>query len=197
MSIINDALRKAQKENSQSVTGYGPDPQQNQTFSDQRAKNQNSSKNKGSTDLKKLPLKPLFIAIAIIIGLIIAGRLIFKPKRIIYISKDDIVKLKESEPQQKAKQVEPIAAAIEKKAPEATSAAEPQKEVITEETVLIKPSQMRITGIVTGRGEPFAIINDKIYQVGDKVGTAEVIKITDNTITFDYNGRRMTFTIDR
>ena len=202
MSIINDALKKAQKAKGKTTTGSNStntQPESNPTNQDVDKKGDSASK---SFDLQKLHLpKPVIIVIAVIVGLFLINKLIFKPKKIIYISKDDIVKLKESEPQEKAKAAKPQAASAQPTAPAAkpqpVSQPKPAPEIAHEETVLIKPSQMRITGVVTGSGEPFAIINDKIYREGDSIGTAKIVKISDNKITFDYNGLNITFTVNR
>ena len=199
MSIINDALKKAQKLKGQLTAGHGSkDEQPQSTVPNQDIAKKTDSASKTFDPKNLSPKKIIIIVVAVIFGLFLLNKLIFRPKKVIYISKDDIVKLKESETPAKTETSKPIAVSQKPKTTRITPAEQkPEPEPVHQETVTIRPSEMNITGIVTGSGEPFAIINDQVYKEGDSVGNAKIIKISEGKITFDYSGRKMTFTINR
>ena len=45
-------------------------------------------------------------------------------------------------------------------------------------------------GVVTGRGEPYAIVNGRTVQKGDEIEGAKIINIDDYGITYLFNGER-------
>ena len=194
MSIINDALKKAQKLKGKLAAGDNSKDEQSQPNSPDQTIDQNNSSASKSFNPRKLHLqKPVIIIVAVIIGLFLINKVIFRPKKVIYISKDDIVRLKEDQTPANSKSIS-VKPKTTRTRPGPSITTEPKPEVIRGEKITIKPSEMQITGIVTGSGEPFAIINDKIYREGDSLGTAKIAKISENKIIFDYDGRQMTFT---
>ena len=46
-----------------------------------------------------------------------------------------------------------------------------------------KPPALKLSGIVRGAGEPVAIINDHIIQVGDSVEGATLVAVTEDSAT--------------
>jgi len=47
-----------------------------------------------------------------------------------------------------------------------------------------------ITGIVQGEGDPMAIINGSVYLVGDEIGNAKVVEISQQKVILEYLGKR-------
>jgi hypothetical protein len=57
------------------------------------------------------------------------------------------------------------------------------------------PPDMELGGIVTGQGNPYAIINGKIVRQGSKIDGAEIISIEDNSVTYLFNDKEYTLEI--
>jgi len=74
-----------------------------------------------------------------------------------------------------------------------TSTAEPisrQKPPATQP--VIDMSQFKVSGIMSGPRGSTAIINGRLLQVGEKVGKAKVVKITNSAVELEIYGRRVT-----
>jgi type II secretory pathway component PulC len=50
---------------------------------------------------------------------------------------------------------------------------------------------IQLTGIALMEGKNFAIINGNVFQEGDKVGGAKLVKITKDAVTIDREGRQI------
>lgn len=57
------------------------------------------------------------------------------------------------------------------------------------------PPDMELGGIVTGQGNPYAIIDGKIVRQGSKIDDAEIISIEDNSVTYLFNDKEYTLEI--
>jgi len=51
--------------------------------------------------------------------------------------------------------------------------------------------KLSLDGILFSHESPMVIINDNIYTVGDTVGKAEIVKITESKVFLDFNGREI------
>lgn len=52
-----------------------------------------------------------------------------------------------------------------------------------------------LSGIVFGDGNPFAVINDKIVEEGDRIDEAKVVRIEKNRVTLHLEGEKITLTL--
>jgi len=52
-----------------------------------------------------------------------------------------------------------------------------------------------LSGIVFGGGNPFAVINDKIVEEGDRIAEAKVVRIEKNRVTLHFEGEKITLTL--
>jgi len=52
-----------------------------------------------------------------------------------------------------------------------------------------------LNGIVFGDGKPFAVINDKIVEEGDRIAEAKVVRIEKNRVTLHLEGEKVTLTL--
>ncbi len=56
---------------------------------------------------------------------------------------------------------------------------------------------LNVQGTMTNNGSTVALINDKIYEVGEEINGMKISAITANTITVERNGRTETLPIKR
>lgn len=52
---------------------------------------------------------------------------------------------------------------------------------------------LRVQGLLWGRAEPKAIIEDRVYGIGDQVGVGKVIGIDRRGVTIDYGGESFSY----
>lgn len=52
-----------------------------------------------------------------------------------------------------------------------------------------------LSGIVFGAGQVYAIINDKILEVGDKIGQAKIVRIEKDKVILSSNNQQITLTL--
>jgi len=52
------------------------------------------------------------------------------------------------------------------------------------------PEDMALNGIVADKANPYAIINNDIFKIGDKVNGMTVIEINEKNVVLDENGQR-------
>lgn len=71
-----------------------------------------------------------------------------------------------------------------KNIPGRISAAEPR-------SMLPVRHEFMLTGIVSDKDSPMAIINGEVYMVGDRVETAKVLEISGNTVVLENEGQRI------
>ena len=50
-------------------------------------------------------------------------------------------------------------------------------------------SEFKLTGMVLGEGTPMAIINDSVYMAGDMIKDLRIIEITKDTVSLEKDGR--------
>jgi hypothetical protein len=55
----------------------------------------------------------------------------------------------------------------------------------------------RLSGIVFGRQQPSAIINNKPVHTGDTIDNARVLSIDANSVTLEHNGLKLTLTVSK
>lgn len=55
-----------------------------------------------------------------------------------------------------------------------------------------EPPEMKLSGVITGQGDSYAVINGKIIRVGAKIDGAKVISIEHNSVTYSFNDREYT-----
>ena len=53
-------------------------------------------------------------------------------------------------------------------------------------------SQFKVSGIMSGPKGSTAIINGCLLQIGERVGQARVVKITNSAVELEIYGRRVT-----
>jgi len=84
----------------------------------------------------------------------------------------------------------PASTAGNEKIPQSTPIVAAAKPVQTpaEETPKPEPPTLRLGGIFKDSSGSEAIINNRIYRVGDTVEGAKLIKISDETVTIELNG---------
>lgn len=52
-------------------------------------------------------------------------------------------------------------------------------------------SEFVVTGIISDKNSPMAIINGEVYVVGDRVETAEVLEISEDKVVLEKDGERL------
>ena len=55
----------------------------------------------------------------------------------------------------------------------------------------------RLSGIVFGRRQPSAIINNRPVHTGDIIDNARVLTIDANSVTLEHNGSKLTLTVSK
>ena len=74
---------------------------------------------------------------------------------------------------------------------------EPPQETMKTPTPLMKElvkeyrPDFKLSGIAILEGESYAIINGNIFREGDKIGTAKLTHIAENTVTLDEEGEEV------
>ncbi len=54
----------------------------------------------------------------------------------------------------------------------------------------VAESQWRLTGIVQGGdGKPIALVNNRVVEAGDSLGDAHVVRVTENQVEIETEGR--------
>jgi len=206
MSIINDALHKASREKEGSPPQEPAPPQPSQDISAQR----NALK---SANTKAKPKHG--IVTYIFSGIFMLGSMVFlfttiTGKSIIPAPQRPAPPAADlpTHPQQKVP-VKPLPSKIETvtTAPAPSPAVGDQdsktpsvssntiSEGTTEPPSLqfqpdINKSEYAITGIVQGEGDPMAIINGSVYLVGDEIGEAKIVEISEQKVVLEYYGRK-------
>lgn len=92
-----------------------------------------------------------------------------------------------------------------KTTPSATKAAaqNPVSETSQQQPVKIQrkavsANPLNLSGVVAGEGAPYAVINGKIFSVGEQVEGAKIIAIDSRSVTLEYqNGQQTTLTVPR
>jgi len=64
------------------------------------------------------------------------------------------------------------------------------KPVLSAAAAGVKPTTFRVNGIMYNGASSMAIINDSVYQIGQKVSGAVIVKITPNTVILEINGKQ-------
>lgn len=49
--------------------------------------------------------------------------------------------------------------------------------------------KLKLTGIIWGSDMPLAIINDKVYKIGDSILGAKIVEIDKKGVLLDYKGK--------
>ena len=59
------------------------------------------------------------------------------------------------------------------------------------------PHRVKLQGVIHGSGEPYAIINDAIVQVGDSVGGAKLVSVAQDSAQLRWRDQEITVYLDR
>lgn len=162
---------------------------------------------KGHSDkvqnLKKKPLKSKRLFFVLGSGVIIAGFIYFLDIGVLEKQpaqkpvKEPVIKKIEEPAVMPGPAVVPANDAEEtKRANEKEIEADVKKEIrektagITDEENI--PPEIVLGGVITGEGEPYAIVNGKIVKKGTVVDGAEIISIGNNSVTYSFSKKEYT-----
>ena len=183
MSIINEALKKANQEKT-SLTA----PSQQKALYFEFA----GSAPAAGAEHRSFNWGPLFILLVL---LLIAGPLIAP-----FFSRPVTTKHSQTSPKPNALSNNIVVR--EPSNPPALMGAT-SRQFTLEETPLFKSSRdssasfssapmLQLAGIVYSKSESYCLVNNKILTVGDSVRGAKIVKITDDEVLLDFNGQRIT-----
>lgn len=66
-----------------------------------------------------------------------------------------------------------------------------QAQAVQSKPIPQKTPEFLLTGIVSDKEFPMAIINGEVYTLGDRVGTARVVKISEKVVILDREGEKI------
>ncbi|NQT90811.1 MAG: hypothetical protein HQ558_06110 [Candidatus Omnitrophica bacterium] len=190
MSIINDALKKAREDRDKNLSE--PQDQQNLNGTEPKEDTQNKEAPKWSIARslglhadKKILLRN--IAFVVIVGILASYWFATKKKP------------QTGEPvSQQPATAQPTASAAKEPAKPAFSppSATKQKEQPQAPPVTLDPADFTVTGIVYGDGAPMTIINGGVYEVGDEISGAKVLKAENDTVVLQKGNQRIILTVE-
>lgn len=188
MSIINDALKKARQKRDRNIR----EPKKPlRTFSTEEERHREKTKTGipkygiqktgGLSGSKKLILRHILFTIGAIV-LISFVLLIMVRQNINYtVNRSLAVQEKDEVPAEPSKITHP------------QTSVEDSGPMLVEDSIQksLEPAEFVITGIVSDEDSPMAIINGKVYMVGDRVKTAKVLEISEDMVVLEKDGERL------
>lgn len=181
MSIINEALKKARerKKIKPETDSVVPDTLREKSYQSpllQESAEDNKLKDKKAIKNKWVKFYPLIYLTGILIFMLI-GIVIFKNS-----NTDNYPAKIPSRPAAKTSSILPGETADKRQT---------ENTLTSSQYTATDTSEFLLTGIIHGEGAPMAIINDSVYMTGDMIGSARVLKITEDMVIIEDGGKEL------